>query len=76
VPTLEDLAAARTTLADLGALAGQSDHGATKSLYAVDPDGIEFEVMWLLPREEWGEYDHRAITAPLNLERELAARSN
>jgi catechol-2,3-dioxygenase len=55
-------------------LAGQSDHGATKSLYAKDPDGNEFEVMWMVPREEWGEYDRKAITAPLNLERELAAR--
>ncbi len=74
VPSLEDLATARQTLAELGALGGQSDHGATKSLYAMDPDGNEFEVMWLVPREEWGEYDRRAITAPLNLERELAAR--
>ena len=75
VPELQDLATARTTLAELGALAGQSDHGATKSLYARDPDGNEFEVMWMVPREQWGEYDRRAITAPLNLERELAARS-
>jgi catechol-2,3-dioxygenase len=74
VPTLNDLATARLTLAELGALAGQSDHGATKSLYAKDPDGNEFEVMWMVPREEWGEYDRKAITAPLNLERELAAR--
>ncbi|MCC6960236.1 MAG: VOC family protein [Dehalococcoidia bacterium] len=75
VPALEDLATARATLAELGALVGQSDHGATKSLYAVDPDGNEFEVMWMVPRAEWGDYDRRAITAPLNLEREIAARS-
>lgn len=75
VPSLEDLATARVTLANLGALTGQSDHGATKSLYAVDPDGNEFEVMWMVPREEWGEFDQRAITAPLNLEREMAARA-
>jgi catechol-2,3-dioxygenase len=75
VPTLQDLATARETLANLGALTGQSDHGATKSLYAVDPDGNEFEVMWMVPREQWGEYDRQAITAPLNLERELATRA-
>mgnify|MGYP001000900934 FL=1 len=75
VPTLQDLATARETLANLGALTGQSDHGATKSLYAVDPDGNEFEVMWMVPREQWGEYDRRAITAPLNLEREMASRA-
>jgi hypothetical protein len=26
-----------------------SDHGTTKSLYAKDPDGIELEVVWLVP---------------------------
>ena len=34
-----------------GALVGESDHGVVKSLYAKDPDGIEFEVMWAVPRE-------------------------
>ena len=33
----------------IGALVGASDHGANKSLYAKDPDGIEFEVMWEVP---------------------------
>jgi catechol-2,3-dioxygenase len=75
VPELADLATARETLAGLGALTGQSDHGATKSLYAQDPDGNEFEVMWMVPRDEWGEFDRKAIIAPLNLERELAQRS-
>lgn len=73
VARIEDLAAMRARLAELGALTGQSDHGATKSLYGVDPDGNEFEVMWLLPPEQWGDYDRNAITKPLNLERELAA---
>jgi catechol-2,3-dioxygenase len=72
VPTIHDLAAAARTLAELGALVGASDHGATKSLYAKDPDGIEFEVMWPVPRDQWGEYETRAITAPLDLDRELA----
>ncbi|HEX7721495.1 MAG TPA: VOC family protein [Pyrinomonadaceae bacterium] len=72
VPTIEDLARAKTTLAELGALVGESDHGATKSLYGRDPDGNEFEVMWLVPREQWGEHEHSAQTARLDLERELA----
>lgn len=71
VPTIEDLARAKTTLADLGALIGESDHGATKSLYGRDPDGNEFEVMWLVPREQWGEHEHSAQTARLDLDREL-----
>lgn len=72
VPTIEDLARAKTTLAELGALVGESDHGATKSLYGTDPDGNEFEVMWLVPREKWGEHEHSAQTDRLDLERELA----
>lgn len=72
VPSITDLAAAQATLANLGALTGMSDHGATKSLYGVDPDGNEFEVMWLVPREQWGEDESRAIIAPLNMEREVA----
>ena len=72
VPAIEDLAAARRTLAELGALIGQSDHGATKSLYGVDPDGNEFEVMWMVPRDQWGDYDRRGIVAPLDIEREVA----
>ncbi|HEX5586583.1 MAG TPA: VOC family protein, partial [Acidimicrobiia bacterium] len=57
VPTIEDLAEARTQLVELGALVGQSDHGVSKSLYAHDPDGNEFEVVWNVPREAWGDYE-------------------
>lgn len=72
VPLIEDLVAAASILADEGALSGQSDHGATKSLYGRDPDGNEFELMWMVPRDQWGEYDQRAIVAPLDIQRELA----
>ena len=51
VGTLGDLAAVRDRLAADGSLVGASDHGSTKSLYAKDPDGIEFEVSWLLPAD-------------------------
>src|SRR5215467_6355524 len=71
VPTIEDLAQARATLSELGALVGESDHGATKSLYGKDPDGNQFEVMWLVPREDWGEHEHSAQTSHLDLRREL-----
>ena len=43
VETIDELAEAVESLSELGALVGASDHGATKSLYAKDPDGIEFE---------------------------------
>ena len=72
VPTIEDLAKAASVLAEFDALTGMSDHGATKSLYGKDPDGIEFEVMWLVPRAQWGEYDRRAVVQPLDLQREIA----
>jgi len=48
-----------------------SDHGVSKSLYAKDPDGIEFEVLWRVPREHWGDMEHTAITHPLDLVAEL-----
>ena len=49
-------------------LKGASDHGANKSLYAVDPDGLEFEVMFLVPADEWGDEENEAIIRPLDLE--------
>jgi catechol-2,3-dioxygenase len=72
VGSIDELAEAVRTLANRGALTGMSDHGATKSLYGQDPDGIEFEVMWIVPRDQWGEYERRAVVEPLDLERELA----
>ena len=72
VASIHDLAAARRTLESLSALVGQSDHGATKSLYGSDPDGNEFEVMWMVPRAQWGEFEHSAPVAPLDIEAEVA----
>jgi catechol-2,3-dioxygenase len=73
VPTIDDLAAMADRLRRAGALVGASDHGASKSLYAKDPDGNEFEVMWALPREAWTpEIEHGATTTALDLDAELA----
>jgi catechol-2,3-dioxygenase len=71
VPTIEDLAVAADVLRDAGALGGTSDHGVSKSLYGADPDGNEFEIMWRVPREQWGELEKEAVVAPLDLEEEL-----
>lgn len=71
VDTIDQLAEARSTLAELGALTGESSHGATKSLYGIDPDRNEFEVMWMLPLDQWGEYDSTAPVDPLDLEAEV-----
>ena len=72
VPTIADLVDARAHLAEMGALVGESDHGVSKSLYAHDPDGIEFEVLWSVPREAWGALEHEAVTERLDLNAELA----
>jgi catechol-2,3-dioxygenase len=49
VDTLNELERLAGVLSDKGALVGASDHGTTKSLYAQDPDGNEFEVAWIVP---------------------------
>ncbi len=72
VDTIDDLAAARQSLLQHGAYTGESDHGATKSVYGADPDGNEFEIMWMLPRDQWGAYENDAPIGHLDLEAELA----
>ncbi|HEY6744497.1 MAG TPA: VOC family protein [Mycobacteriales bacterium] len=51
VDTLDELERIADALARHGALAGASDHSTTKALYAKDPDGLEFEVSWLVPAD-------------------------
>ena len=72
VPTIDDLASAAGVLSEAGALTGASDHGVSKSLYGRDPDGNEFEIMWRVPREAWGDYETKGAILPLDIERELA----
>jgi catechol 2,3-dioxygenase-like lactoylglutathione lyase family enzyme len=75
VATLDDLEDYQHRLAEAGALVGASDHGTTKSLYAHDPDGLEFEVVWLIPAHL---LDDAAVTAgksgirPLDIAKEKA----
>ncbi len=69
--TIDELAAARQTLLDAGAYTGESSHGATKSIYGADPDGNEFELMWMLPRDQWGHYENAAPIDPLDLPGEI-----
>ncbi|MDF2968717.1 MAG: Glyoxalase/bleomycin resistance protein/dioxygenase [Nocardioidaceae bacterium] len=73
VDTLAELRRLRDALQAAGALAGASDHGTTKALYARDPDGIEFEVSWLVPADQLSEHEHEHPTiAPLDLDAEVA----
>jgi catechol-2,3-dioxygenase len=72
VDTLETLEALAAKLVDANALVGTSDHGTTKSLYGKDPDGLEFEVVWLIPKELLDDEALRArkTIRPLDLARE------
>lgn len=74
VGTLADLAQMWERLADSGALTGASNHGSTKALYARDPDGIEFEVCWLVPDDRVEEelVPGMPPTRPLDLSAEIA----
>lgn len=70
--TIDELADARATLIDTAVYTGESSHGATKSIYGADPDGNEFELMWMLPRDSRGEYASTAPIEHLDLLAELA----
>lgn len=72
VDTLGELERLSAVLAAHGALGGSSDHGTTKSLYGADPDGLEFEIAWIVPADR---LDDEALAARkrigrLDLERE------
>ena len=70
VDTLAELKRIGGVLAERGALVGSSDHGTTKALYARDPDGIEFEVSWLVPADLLPP-NTRLKTVPLDLDAEI-----
>jgi catechol-2,3-dioxygenase len=74
VDTLEELERLHDALVAAGALVGASDHSTTKALYAQDPDGLEFEVSWLVPAELLDEATlaGRTRIRPLDIAKEKA----
>ncbi len=74
VDTLDELGRVRDALAAAGALVGSSDHGTTKSLYGRDPDGLEFEIVWLIPADRLDDaaLGARSRIGVLDLEKEKA----
>ena len=74
VDTLAELARLAEVLQAEGALTGASDHGTTKSLYARDPDGNEFEVAWVVPGDllDDAALEARSRIGHLDLAREQA----
>ena len=73
VDTLQDLQDLAAKLTDAGALVGASDHSTTKSLYGHDPDGLEFEIAWIVPANLLDEaaFAGRAQIRPLDLPAEI-----
>jgi catechol-2,3-dioxygenase len=74
VDTLGELKRLRQVLLETGALVGESDHATTKALYSKDPDGLEFEVCWIVPFDQVTD-DTRAASLriePLDIDAEIA----
>ncbi len=67
VDTLSELQRIGELLREAGALTGASDHGTTKALYGRDPDGLEFEVSWLVPADMLHLEPDGMKKMPLNL---------
>lgn len=72
VDTLADLERIARRLEEEGALVGATDHGTTKALYGRDPDGIDFEISWLVPATLLDE-ESGPVMAPLDLAKEIEA---
>ncbi|MEV7008808.1 VOC family protein [Streptosporangium sp. NPDC051022] len=74
VDTLEELERIAIKLAEMDSLVGASDHSTTKALYAKDPDGLEFEVSWLVPADRLTEETLKARSGikPLDIAKEKA----
>ncbi len=74
VDTLGEFERLMHVLSDAGSLVGSSSHGTTKSLYAKDPDGLEFEIAWIIPAHLLTADDTgaRAGVHPLDLDAEIA----
>jgi len=73
VNTLPELAAFAEKLTNAGALVGSSDHAVSKSLYGKDPDGLEFEISWFVPRDRiTEEMAANPTIARLDIDAEIA----
>jgi catechol-2,3-dioxygenase len=72
VDTLDELERISLKLSEMNALVGASDHSTTKALYAKDPDGLEFEVSWLVPADLLTDdvLNARAGVKPLDIAKE------
>jgi catechol-2,3-dioxygenase len=73
VRTLGALKVYAGRLAERGSMVGASDHHSTKGVYAKDPDGLEFELTWVVPPELLDEpAPATPVIRPLDLDKEIA----
>jgi catechol-2,3-dioxygenase len=71
--SIDDLLAAKQELEKAGIEVGESEHGNSISLYAKDPDNNEFEVFWMVPKEDWPKREFGVHK--LDWDKELASYS-
>ena len=75
VDKIDDLLAVQARLEQEGCFQSTADHGATKAVYGTDPDGNTFELTWVMPRAEWGDWETIApIKKPIDLRQEITQR--
>jgi catechol-2,3-dioxygenase len=72
VDTLTELSHVAERLTAAGALVGASDHGTTKALYAKDPNGLEFEICWLVPADLITDDIRASLREPLDIDAAIA----
>lgn len=70
---LDEVVDLRFKLQEINAYAGQTDHGVPRSVYGRDKDGIDFELMWIPPKEAWPA---KLVSLTLDLDAEIARWSN
>lgn len=69
VASEEDLAKAYLALREAGVtIVGTGDHGVSKGIYILDPDGIQIEITYEVPRNEWPPEGVAAGTRPLRFD--------
>lgn len=72
VDSLLALKRIRDQLAQLGRLGLEEDHGTIRSVYGHDPDGLLFEVTWVVPADELQPADRQQPTRVLDWAQDLA----
>ena len=72
VASIDDLVRLRQRLVEAGALVGEANHDTHLSLYAKDPDGLEFELTWFVPVDKFPPGADRTASRPLDLDLEVS----